>query len=65
MSPLLFYEPNIFLTSVISYGQTALICSSWNGRLDITRFLVESGANLEAKDNMYFTPKTCSSVEFF
>ena len=26
------------------------------GKLDITRFLVESGANLEAKSNEYYTP---------
>jgi hypothetical protein len=26
--------------------------------LEITRFLVESGANVEARDNVYYTPKT-------
>ncbi len=40
---------SIFLISVIS-GTTALISSSWNGKLDVTRFLVESKANVEAKD---------------
>ena len=32
--------------------------SSCNGKLDVTRFLVESKANLEAKDNEYYTPIT-------
>ena len=40
---------SIFLISVIS-GETPLMCSSWNGELDVTRFLVESKANVEAKD---------------
>jgi hypothetical protein len=30
--------------------------SSCNGHLDVTRFLVESKANLDAKDNEYYTP---------
>ena len=47
---------SIFLISVIS-GHTALMCSSNKGHLDITRFLVESGANLEAKNNEYYTLK--------
>jgi hypothetical protein len=46
----------IFRISFIS-GQTALILSSHYGRLEITRFLVESGANMEVKDHMYDTPK--------
>ena len=46
---------SIFLISVIS-DYTALICSSSEGHLEITRFLVESGANVEAKDNGYYTP---------
>ena len=46
---------SIFLISVIS-GYTALMYSSWNGHLETTRFLVESGANVEAKDNLYYTP---------
>jgi ankyrin repeat protein len=33
-----------------------LIYSSTEGHLEITRFLVESGANVEAKDNEYYTP---------
>jgi ankyrin repeat protein len=41
---------SIFLISVIS-GYTALIWSSYSGYLEITRFLVESGANLEAKND--------------
>jgi len=32
--------------------------SSRNGKLDVTRFLVESKANVEAKDNEYYTPTT-------
>ena len=48
---------SIFLISVFS-GETALICSSSYGRLDVTRFLVESKANVEAKDNRYYTPTT-------
>jgi ankyrin repeat protein len=44
-----------FLISVIS-GSTALIESSCWGHLELTRFLVESGANVEAKDNKYYTP---------
>ena len=48
---------SIFLISVIS-NNTPLIWSSCNGRLDVTRFLVESKANLEAKDYMYYTPTT-------
>ena len=47
----------IFLISVVS-GYTPLIFSSWNGHLDVTRFLVESGGNLEAKDYRYYTPTT-------
>jgi ankyrin repeat protein len=35
---------------------TALICSSRNGHLEIARFLVESGANVEAMDIEYYTP---------
>jgi hypothetical protein len=46
---------SIFLIAVIS-GHTALICSSLNGHLEITRFLVASGANVEAKTNEYYTP---------
>ena len=34
------------------------MCSSWNGELDVTRFLVESKANVEAKNNGYYTPTT-------
>ena len=45
---------SIFLISVIS-GMTALMCSSAYGELDVTRFLVESKANVEAKDNEYYT----------
>ncbi len=48
---------SIFLISVIS-GSTALIWSSCNGELDVTRFLVESKANVEAKDNEYYSPTT-------
>ena len=48
---------SIFLISVFS-GNTALIYSSANGKLDVTRFLVESKANVEAKDNEYYTPTT-------
>ena len=46
---------SIFLISVIS-GWTALILSSCYGHLETTRFLVESGANKEARDNEYYTP---------
>ncbi len=46
---------SIFLISVIS-GYTALMQSSYKGHLEITRFLVESGANVEAKNNLYYTP---------
>jgi ankyrin repeat protein len=46
---------SIFLISVIS-GWTALMHSSSRGHLDVTRFLVESGANLEAKSKRYYTP---------
>jgi hypothetical protein len=45
---------SISLISVIS-GETALICSSLYGHLETTRFLVESGANVNAKDNEYYT----------
>jgi ankyrin repeat protein len=48
---------SIILIPVIS-GWTALIWNSYEGHLDIVRFLVESGANLEAKDYEYSTPKT-------
>jgi ankyrin repeat protein len=46
---------SFFLISVIR-GNTALMRSSMKGHLDVTRFLVESKANLEAKDNTYYTP---------
>ena len=46
---------SIFLISVIS-GWTALMHSSSRGHLDVTRFLVESGANLEAKSKRYYNP---------
>ena len=49
------YLGSIFLISVIS-GNTALMFSFINGHLDVTRFLVESKANLEAKDEEYYTP---------
>jgi ankyrin repeat protein len=39
---------SIFLISVIS-GNTALIYSSRNGKLDVTRFLVESKADVAAR----------------
>jgi ankyrin repeat protein len=32
-----------------------MFSSKW-GRLETTRFLVESGANVEAKDKEYYTP---------
>ena len=41
---------SIFLISAIS-GRTTIMLSSEKGHLDNTRFLVESGGNLEAKDN--------------
>ena len=44
-----------FLISVIS-GYTALMLASIRGHLDIIRFLVESGAELDAKDGEYSTP---------
>ena len=47
----------IFLISVVS-NWTPLIWSSCRGHLDVTRFLVESGGNLEAKDDGYYTPTT-------
>jgi ankyrin repeat protein len=50
---------SFFMISVIS-GQTALMWSSGCGHGGISRFLVESGANLEAKDDWCFLyPKTC------
>ncbi len=49
------YFGSSFLISVFS-GWTALMYSSRYGYLDVTRFLVESGANLEAKDDGYYTP---------
>ncbi len=55
--PLPLQFGSIFLISVIS-GQTALMRSCFWQKLDITRFLVESKANLDAKDNMYYTPTT-------
>ncbi len=48
---------SIFLISAIS-GFTALMWSSEKGHLDNTRFLVESGGNLEAKDIKYCIPTT-------
>ena len=47
----------IFLISVVR-NNTPLILSSLYGHLDVTRFLVESGGNLEAKDDEYYTPTT-------
>jgi ankyrin repeat protein len=41
---------SVFLISAIS-GWTPLLWSSRRGKLDVTRFLVESGANVEAKAN--------------
>jgi ankyrin repeat protein len=43
---------------ILISGWTALMWSSLNGNFDITRFLVESGANLDAKHNAYYTPTT-------
>ncbi len=48
---------SIFLISAIS-GFTALMKSSMKGHLHVTRFLLESKANLEAKNNLYYTPTT-------
>jgi ankyrin repeat protein len=45
----------MFLISVIS-GFTALMESSRYGHLETARFLVESGANVEARANEYYTP---------
>ena len=56
LNPALFQLCLIFRFSVIS-DSTALIHSSEMGHLEITRFLVESGANLEAKNNEYYTLK--------
>ena len=47
----------IVLISVIR-NSTPLMWSSRYGHLDVTRFLVESGGNLEAKDDLYYTPTT-------
>ena len=55
--PLPMQFGSIFLISVIR-GNTALMRSSMKGHLDVTRFLVESKANLEAKTNRYYTPTT-------
>ena len=33
---------------------TALMCSSRYGKLDVTHLLLESKADLEAKDNLYY-----------
>jgi ankyrin repeat protein len=63
---------SIFLISVIS-GSTALMESSREGHLETTRFLVQSGANLEAMTKGCHTPwksflkprVRCSSVQFF
>jgi hypothetical protein len=50
-----------FLISVIS-GMTPLMKSSSRGKLDVTRFLVESGANVEAKDNKYYPYNTTFQI---
>ena len=47
------YFGSIFLISVTS-GWTALMRSSLNGNLDVTHLLIESKADLEAKDNEYY-----------
>ena len=44
---------SIFLISVTS-GMTALMRSSCTGKLDVTHLLLESKADLEAKDNKYY-----------
>jgi hypothetical protein len=54
--PLPMQFGSIFLISVIMCGFTALMKSSMEGHLHVTRFLLESKANLEAKDNGYYTP---------
>ncbi len=41
---------SIFLISVIRFGRTALIWSSRNGHLETTRFLVQSKADVAARD---------------
>jgi ankyrin repeat protein len=46
---------SIFLISVIR-GYTALIYSSYYGHLETARFLVESKADVAAKNNEYYTP---------
>jgi hypothetical protein len=57
------YFSSIFLISVIS-GDTPLMKTSWNGKLVVTRFLVESKANVEAKNNEYYTPTTLPWLYF-
>ncbi len=52
---------SIFLISVIS-GGTPLMKSSFRGYLDVTRFLVESGANLDAKSNEYYPYNTTFQI---
>jgi ankyrin repeat protein len=43
---------SIFSNPLLSSNCTALILSSAGGHLGITRFLVERGANLEAKEDI-------------
>ncbi len=47
---------HFFLISVIS-GRTALMWTSAAGHLEVARFLVESGANVQAMDGWYYNTK--------
>jgi ankyrin repeat protein len=39
----------------MQYGQTSLMMASAKGHLPVAQFLVESGAKLEATNNVCFT----------
>ncbi|MFP3025404.1 MAG: ankyrin repeat domain-containing protein, partial [Wolbachia sp.] len=44
------------------YGRTPLLNASWNGHLDVVKYLVENGANLEAKGYNGKTPLHMASL---
>ena len=45
---------NIVKKYLIWNGYTPLICASQNGHLEVVKYLIDKGANIESKDNSNF-----------
>ena len=50
-------------TPLLNEGGTPLHWASWNGRLEVVKFLVSIGCDKEARDNYGRTPLHCASSD--